>query len=109
MLQDENPKSAAILYKEFIGLKRQERQDLVRGMDVVYFYHDKIDEASHTSDTAVFAACDDAIAEIKNLIRIIVNDFGGTNVIVTADHGFLYTYNPLLEDSKVAGILIQLP
>lgn len=70
-------------------------------MDIVYIYHDKVDEASHTSDSAVFPACDDAIAEIKNLIRIIVNEFGGTNVIVTADHGFLYTYSPLSEDDKV--------
>ena len=70
-------------------------------MGIVYIYHDKVDEASHTSDSAVFPACDDAIAEIKNLIRIIVNEFGGTNVIVTADHGFLYTYSPLSEDDKV--------
>ena len=49
----------------------------------------------------MFPACDDAIAEIKNLIRIIVNEFGGTNVIVTSDHGFLYTYSPLSEDDKV--------
>ncbi len=42
---------------------------------------------------AVFPACDDAIAEIKNLVRIIVNEFGGTNILITADHGFLYTYN----------------
>ena len=49
-------------------MKRTERQSLVKGMDVVYFYHDKIDEASHTSDSAVFAACDEAITEIKNRI-----------------------------------------
>ena len=35
------------------------------------------------------------------MIRIIVNDFSGANIIVTADHGFLYTYTPLSEDSKV--------
>ncbi len=36
-------------------MKRAERSALVKGMDVVYIYHDTIDEASHTSDTAVFA------------------------------------------------------
>ena len=65
------------------------------------FYHDTIDEASHTSDTAVFAACDKAISELKNLVRIIVNEFGGTNILITADHGFLYTYSPLKEEDKV--------
>lgn len=57
--------------------------------------------AAHTSDSEVFQACDEAIAEIKNLVRIIVNEFGGTNVLITADHGFLYTYSPLNEDDKV--------
>ena len=68
---------------------------------MVYIYHDTIDEASHTSDTAVFAACDKAISELKNLVRIIVNEFGGTNILITADHGFLYTYSPLKEEDKV--------
>ncbi len=67
---------------------------------MVYIYHDAIDEASHTSDTLVFPACEDAIAELINLIRIIANDFGGVNIMITADHGFLYTYSPLQEDDK---------
>jgi hypothetical protein len=70
-------------------------------MEVVYIYHDKIDEAAHSSDTSVFPACEEAIADIKNLVRIIVNDFGSTHIFITADHGFLYTYSPLQEDSKV--------
>lgn len=63
--------------------------------------HDKVDEASHTSDSMVFPACDDAIEEIKNIVRIIRNEFSGTRVYITADHGFLYTYSPLSENSKV--------
>lgn len=73
-------------------MKRAERSALVKGMDVVYIYHDTIDEASHTSDTAVFAACDKAISELKNLVRIIVNEFGGTNILITADHGCFVGY-----------------
>lgn len=101
VLKAANPSSTALKYENIIGLKRLDRQALVKGMDIVYIYHDKVDEASHTSDSAVFPACDEAIAEIKNLIRIIVNEFSGTNVLVTADHGFLYTYSPLHEDDKV--------
>lgn len=101
ILKSANNNSVALKYANIIGLKRAERQALVKGMDVVYIYHDRIDEASHTSDTAVFSACEDAIAEIKNLVRIIVNEFGGTKVFITADHGFLYTYNPLSEDDKL--------
>lgn len=101
VLKSEDSASVALKYKEIIAMKRAERSALVKGMDVVYIYHDTIDEASHTSDTAVFDACEKTISELKNLIRIIVNEFGGTNILITADHGFLYTYSPLKEEDKM--------
>ena len=100
VLKAAETKSVALQYKNIIGMKRAERSALVKGMEVVYIYHDRIDEAAHTADSAVFPACEEAIEEIKNLIRIITNDFGGTRIYITADHGFLYTYSPLQEDSK---------
>ena len=101
VLKSAHGASVALQYKNIIKMKRAERQELVKGMDVVYIYHDKIDEASHTADNLVFPACDDAITEIKNIVRIICNEFGGTRIFITADHGFLYTYSPLTEDDKV--------
>ena len=101
VLKAANINSVALKYKDIAPMKRAERSALVKGMDVVYIYHDKVDEASHTSDSMVFPACDDAIEEIKNIVRIIRNEFSGTRVYITADHGFLYTYSPLSEDSKV--------
>lgn len=101
VLKSENPASVALKYNDIIAMKRAERSALVKGMDVVYIYHNTIDEASHTSDTAVFAACDKAVSELKNLVRIIVNEFGGVNILITADHGFLYTYSPLKEEDKI--------
>ena len=100
LLKDAEIKSVALKYKDIIGMKRAERHALVKGMKVVYIYHDTIDEAGH-SDSPIFRACNEAIAEIKNMVRIIANEFGGVNILITADHGFLYTYSPLLEDSKV--------
>lgn len=101
VLKQAKAASVALQYKNIIGMKRSERSLLVKGMEVVYIYHDAIDSASHTSDALVFGACDDAITEIKNLVKIIVNDFGSTNILITADHGFLYTYSPLTEADKV--------
>ena len=101
VLKGAHSASVALQYKNIIKMKRAERQALVKGMDIVYIYHDKIDEASHTADNLVFPACDDAINEIKNIVRIICNEFGGTRIFITADHGFLYTYSPLTEDAKV--------
>ena len=93
--------SVALKYKDLVKMKRAERSALVKGMDVVYIYHDKIDETSHTDETLVFGSCDDAISELKNMVKIIVNEFSGTKIYITSDHGFLYTYKPLTEDSKV--------
>lgn len=101
ILKKANPASIAVKYKDIVLMKRQERSELIKGNEVVYIYHDKIDETSHTDEVLVFPSCEDAIDEIKNMVRIIVNDFGGVNIIITADHGFLYTYSPLSEDSKV--------
>lgn len=101
ILKQQNPESVALKYKNLLPMKRPERVALVKGKDVVYIYHDRVDHASHTDEASVFGACDEAIEEIKNMVRIITNEFGGTNIIITADHGFLYTYSPLKEDDKV--------
>lgn len=101
VLKAANPKSVALKYSDLITMKRPERNAAMKGMEVVYIYHDTIDEASHTSDTEVFTACEKAIAEIKNLIRIIIGDYGNGNFYITADHGFLYTASPLKEVDKV--------
>ena len=101
VLKSAKPNSVALKYKDLVNAKRADRSAMVKGMDVVYIYHDTIDEASHTADSMVFAACDDAIQELKNLTKIICNDFGATHILFTADHGFLYTYSPLTEDDKI--------
>lgn len=101
VLRTVRPASRALKYRDIAPMKRAERSALVKGMDVVYIYHDKIDEASHTADTEVFPACAAAIEELKGIVRLIRNEFGGTRIFITADHGFLYTYQPLAEDAKV--------
>ena len=101
VLKSAKENSVAVRYTDLVSAKRAERSAMVKGMDVVYIYHDTIDEASHTADSMVFPACDDAIQELKNLTKIICNDFGGTHILFTADHGFLYTYSALTEDDKL--------
>ncbi len=100
LLKNADAKSIALKYKDIIGMKRAERLALVKGMDVVYIYHDTIDEAGHL-EKSIFGACDEAIDELKNVVRIITNELSGTNILITSDHGFLYTYSPLNEDDKV--------
>ena len=101
VLKDSISHSIALRYKDIIEMKRAARQSLVKGMDVVYIYHDKIDDTAHNNEDEVFYACENTIHELKALVKMIVNDFGAAKIIITADHGFLYNYSPLTEDNKV--------
>ena len=102
VLKAAHKQSVALHYADIVNMKRADRSALVKGNDIVYIYHDVIDETGHDAETDVFAACDRAVSQMVNIVKIIVNDFGGTNVMITADHGFLYTYSPLLESDKVS-------
>lgn len=67
LLKQQNPESVVLKYKELLSMKRPERSNLVKGREVVYICHDRVDHTSHNDETAVFGACDEAIDEIKNM------------------------------------------
>lgn len=96
--------SVAIQYNDVLSMKRAERRALVSGKEVVYIYHNTIDAIGDKAPTEnkVFEACEDTIQEISNILRIIVNDMQGTDIFITSDHGFLYTYRPLTEGDKIS-------
>ena len=54
------------------------------------------------TEQKAFEACMDTVQELSNLLRIVVNDMQGTDIFITADHGFLYTYSPLSESDKLS-------
>jgi uncharacterized protein (TIGR02687 family) len=99
-----NMSSVAIQYNDVLSMKRAERRELVSGKEVVYIYHNTIDAIGDKAPTEnkVFEACEDTIQEISNILRIIVNDMQGTDIFITSDHGFLYTYRPLTEGDKIS-------
>ncbi len=100
VLKAADPASIVFKYKDIISMKSAERKTLVREKNVVFIYHDTIDQAGH-SEKSIFSACDTAIDEIKNMVRIITDEWSGVNIYITSDHGFLYTNSPLREDDKV--------
>lgn len=71
---------------------------------MIYIYHNTIDAAGDESRTErkVFEACDDAVRELAAMVKIISNDMNGTDIFITADHGFLYTYSPLEENDRLS-------
>lgn len=104
-LRTRSPKGRCIQSKDVFSAKRADRKDLVGDADVVFVYHNKIDSIGedYSTEHDVFEACETAIKDILSLVRIATGDLSFTRVIITADHGFLYTREPLEESGKVSG------
>jgi hypothetical protein len=68
---------------------------------VVYVYHDTIDKRSHKlgAESGTPEAARDAIAELVRLIGNLTS--ADANVLVTADHGFLFQESKIGDGSKL--------
>lgn len=81
----------AIKADEMIAKTKEEVRELVRDHDVIYIYQNVIDKRGHTRDTErkAFEATEEAMEEIVKLVRKLTSA-NATNVVITADHGFIY-------------------
>ena len=81
----------AIKADEMIAKTKEEVRELVRDHDVIYVYQNIIDKRGHTRDTErkAFEATEEAMEEIVKLVRKLTSA-NATNVVITADHGFIY-------------------
>ncbi len=104
VLKNKHPDSVAVTCNDLLKMRKQERRALVTGKEVIYVYHNVIDTVSEkpVTETKVFEACKTAIDELISAVKVIVNELSGSNVLITADHGFLYTYKPLEESEKMS-------
>ena len=105
ILREYIPRSRTIKAKELMGMSKDGENGtraLVRDNDVVYIYHDIIDNAGKlkTEDT-VCKAAEDCLVELKQIIRKLTSA-NATNILVTADHGFIYQ-NRTIEESDYLG------
>lgn len=114
ILKAKTPESVAITYKDFLAMKQAQKREMAAGKNVIYIYHNVIDATGEVGVTEdkIFEACEEAIDEIFNLVKTISNDLSGTNILITSDHGFLYSYKKLTTSDKaekdyVKGILIE--
>lgn len=76
-----------------LGMKKEEGRQLVEGMKVVYVYHNEIDTRGENPATEgdTFQATHEAIRELADIVRYIINNLNGNYVVVTADHGYLFS------------------
>ena len=97
-------KGLAFKATEVLNWTNDEGRKKVQDAQVVYIYHDQIDAIGDkaVTENQTFAACADAITEIKKLIERIINRFNGSRIFVTADHGFLYKSSDVVDADKTA-------
>lgn len=72
----------------------------VKNYDVIYIYHNLIDQAGEKEEDQLFVRTQKCFEEIEQLLTIIAR-MNGNNIIITADHGYLFQHSPL-EDNDYA-------
>lgn len=94
----------AMKASDFMALHTDEGKALFRDHDVVYLYHNRIDVVGDklATEERVFEAAEDAIEDLTKLVRKLTSA-NFSNILITADHGFLYQHRELHEaDFSVA-------
>lgn len=99
------PSSAVVLAKDLLDMNQADSRALLRDNDVVYVYHNLIDKTGDTRDTEerVFAAAEDTLSELVRLVKKLTNA-NASNLLVTADHGFIYQHRPLEESAFLSNV-----
>ncbi|MBN2326491.1 MAG: BREX-1 system phosphatase PglZ type A, partial [Candidatus Omnitrophica bacterium] len=103
VLKKAHPGSAAVKLVDLLSASVEKAREMVRDCRVVYVYHNTIDAVGEQSETEekIFDAAAAAIQEITDAVKKIVNSLSTTNVIITADHGFLFQKSMIQECDKI--------
>lgn len=88
----------AIQAEDVFSLTRDELRELYQQHQVLYVYHNRIDATGDKAGTErqVFEAVDDTLRELVDLVKRLTNA-NATNILITADHGFLFQDTALAE------------
>lgn len=87
----------AIKAEHLMSMPRNEARKAVAHARVVYIYHNEIDAIGDSASTEAhtFEAATKAIRTLLDLTNRLVNSLNAGYVIITADHGFLFTTDAL--------------
>jgi len=91
-------RAKALKAEDIKNMRVDEGKELFRDNDVVYIYHNHIDaigDKLQTEDQLPKAA-EDAIEDLTKLVRKLTSA-NFSNILITADHGFLYQHRALGE------------
>jgi hypothetical protein len=101
ILQSSDPDAKALRYEDVRGKSMEEGRELFKGHPLAYIYHDRIDATGddRDSETQVLSEIETTVDEIARLVQTL-NNWNFRRVLITADHGFLYSENEI-PDSMV--------
>ncbi|MCJ7602403.1 MAG: BREX-1 system phosphatase PglZ type A [Desulfobulbaceae bacterium] len=88
----EQHKGIAVKADDLMGMSKDEGRELIKPFKIIYIYHNRIDSVGDTASTELktFEATRTAIDELNSIIRYAINNLNAGQVLVTADHGFIY-------------------
>ncbi|WP_449288328.1 BREX-1 system phosphatase PglZ type A [Marinobacter salarius] len=97
----------AVKAEDFMQLNREDSRELLKGNDVVYIYHNRIDHTGDKmhSEGQAFEAAEQTLADLIRLIKKLTAA-NANNLLITADHGFIYQ-NRELDESDFLGDVVS--
>ena len=92
----------ACKYDDLMAKKKEDGREFVKDRRAVYIYHNTVDAIGDDGKTEgkTFEAVRRAIDELAALVGHIINNLNGHHIVVTADHGFLFTETARVETDK---------
>jgi hypothetical protein len=98
VLQESDPDAAAFRFEEIEGKSQEEGRTLFQEHPLAYVYHDRIDATGDDRETQaeVIPAIEKTVSELARMIQTL-NNWNVRRVLVTADHGFLYSESTIPE------------
>ena len=93
-------KATAIQAEEFLELNTKTTgRALMRDNEVIYIFHNVIDKVGDAAGTEAKTvdAVEDAFTELESIIKKVAN-INGSNMLLTADHGFLFQQDDVDDD-----------
>jgi uncharacterized protein (TIGR02687 family) len=103
IIESKVAESIAVHFQDVLAMNKAGRRETFKGKKLIYIYHDTIDAMGDKASTEVytFNAVETSLNQLYDLVKIIRDDLSGTNVFITADHGFLYQRDELEESDKI--------
>lgn len=89
---------AAVTAETFMGMNREDTRELLKSNSVLYIYHNRIDQTGDKmhSEGQAFEAAEQTLDDLLRLIKKLTAA-NASNILVTADHGFIYQHRAIEE------------